>query len=436
MDNNPASPQSPKKGGIPLWWALVALATLVVLAVVAVGIVLHVTTSSKLQVEREAQSLKVKQEQERIDAEKASQNTALALARTRQEEVLVHARNGTNALGRLLVATKQLTTDAAALKTNENGRTVALHLDLVAQARRFYEVNFPALASVPEITSRLEGARRIEQQLVAAAGTAYQPNADLAVTAQNATLWGEQELRKVADAQTLLAGLVQESKVKVPSASLTPQSPTLVAAIDQLNQAEAALRQRAVVQRTTVAKDTAADTTAQAEVVAILAKAQAEASNIVAQANEIRAKREREQRVREAESKVEDSKAKVAAGQKVDEARNIELRKKASAPELQAKLSPFITPGYMQIYKRTYDSKPVSFTALKNYGALDPSLPGLRKLAELGCTTQDKVRPRWKLKGGARGFTLFPVEIEKVKEAQQLLIELGPVLVDMKLLEP
>jgi hypothetical protein len=66
---------------------------------------------------------------------------------------------------------------------------------------------------------------------------------------------------------------------------------------------------------------------------------------------------------------------------------------------------------------------------------LDPSLPGLRKLAELGCTLQGKVRPRWKLKGGARGFTLYPAEVEKVKEAQQLLIELGPVLVEMKLLE-
>lgn len=421
---------------MPLWQVLVALVVLILLAAVALGTVFYVATSKKRRVEREAQALSVKQEQARIDAEKASQNTALALARTRQEEVLVHARNGTNALGRLLVATKQLTTDAAALKTNENGRTVALHLDLVAQARRFYEVNLPALASVPEITSRLEGARRIEQQLVAAARTAYQPEAQIAVTAQNATLWGEQELRKVADAQTLLAGLVQESKVKVSSASLTPQSPTLVAAIDQLNQAEAALRQRAVVLQTTVAKDESAATKAQAEAEAIRAQGRAEASNTLAKADEIVAKQVREQLVHQAESKVEESKAKVAASQKIDEARNIELRKKASDPEIQAKLTPFISPGNLQIRKMTYDAKPVSLTALQNCGALDPSVPGLRKLAEIACTTTDRVRPRWKLKGGAGGFVRHPDEMAKVKEAQQLLIELGPVLVEMKLLEP
>jgi len=35
-----------------------------------------------------------------------------------------------------------------------------------------------------------------------------------------------------------------------------------------------------------------------------------------------------------------------------------------------------------------------------------------------------------------QGWVKQPPLMEKVKEAQQLLIELGPVLVEMKLLEP
>jgi hypothetical protein len=64
---------------------------------------------------------------------------------------------------------------------------------------------------------------------------------------------------------------------------------------------------------------------------------------------------------------------------------------------------------------------------------LDPSLAGLRKLAEIATNAKDKVRPRWKL---GMYWPQKPQELEKVKEAQQLLIELGPVMVELKLLEP
>ncbi len=49
-------------------------------------------------------------------------------------------------------------------------------------------------------------------------------------------------------------------------------------------------------------------------------------------------------------------------------------------------------------------------------------------------TSKDKVRPRWKLNPTL--FSRHPDQIEKVKQAQDLLIELGPALVEMGQLQP
>lgn len=433
MNPNPTPPPPSKRRGLPVWTVLVALAVLATLGALALGGILYFTRSDKAKLQRQVQELETKQAQARISEKKAAEAAAQALARTRQEEVLAQARTATNALGGLLQSLNRVTTDAAALRTNDFGRTVALHPDLVAQARRLYEVNLPALAPMTDIISRLEGVRRIEQQLLAALGTTYQPEAEVAVTAQNASLWSDQELRKIAEAQTLLAGLIQESKIKVSPTALTPQSPSLGAAIEQLNQAESAMRQRAIVEHTKDAKGEAADTLAKAEAQRILEEARLQASNLLAQANEAKAKQQREDMVRKAEGKIEDSKAKVKADQNEDEARNIELRKRAAEPDVQTKLAPFITPGYWQPKAVSYEKKPYSFTQLQSFGALDTTTSGLRNLAHLATDPRDKLRPRLKLKPQ---WLQNPQELEKVKEVQRLLTELGPVLVEMKLLEP
>ena len=44
------------------------------------------------------------------------------------------------------------------------------------------------------------------------------------------------------------------------------------------------------------------------------------------------------------------------------------------------------------------------------------------------------MRPRWKM--NPQLFVRHPDQIETIKEAQELLIELGPVLVEMGLLYP
>ena len=144
----------------------------------------------------------------------------------------------------------------------------------------------------------------------------------------------------------------------------------------------------------------------------------------------------REAELRLATNKIENAKTTVAIQTAEEDARKVELRKKASDPSVQAKLAPFIQKGYWQIEGYSTEPKPLSFTTLRSMGALDNSIKGMGTLIRIAMRLDDKVRPRWKLVGGSAYFQKYPESMEKVKEAQNLLIELGPVLVEMGKLQP
>ena len=434
MEPDIASPKPAKPaGGMPYWTALVALLILALVGLASLGAVWYFTRSDKTIIDGKIRKLDEQQARATLAEKNAAQNGKMAVARSRQQDVLAHARNATNSLTLLLQEAQRLASQADALKSNDAGRRVAVHPDLVAQARRFYENDLADLPSTNEILGKLESAQRVERQLVSALGTTYEPTTDLLVIAQNAALWAEQQARAVAQAQTLLTSLIQESQIKVTDTPLTTNSPTLAVAIQELNQAEAAFRQRAILEKTSLATTQAVDTVAQATALRILTEARIQASNILAQANEAKAMQEREELKRQADSKIEDSKARVKASQKEDEARRIEQRKRAADPDVQVKLAPFITPGYWRPKSVSYDKKAHSLTQLQSFGALDDTIAGLRKLADIACNPRDQARPRWKL---PQYWVKNPQEMEKVKAAQQLLVELGPVLVELKMLEP
>ena len=396
---------------------------------------------------------------------------------------LAQARVATNSLTALLAAARQLASDAEAIRTNETGRQVALHADLVAQARHLYDVELPALTPLAELTTKLESIRRIQQTVLENLGKAYEPEAEFSVTAQNAALWAEPEQRKFAQAQSAVAALGREAAIKVTSATVTAESPTLAAAIRQLTEAEAKERQRLLASQTAAANTNAMLMEAQAQVQRILQQALAQsnqvflelqaqaavqqASNQVAQAATEAAVKAAEERARQiqqeavaqsnmmyaafqdqlaaqrreaelrlATNQIENAKTTVAIQTAEEDARKVELRKKASEPSVQAKLAPFIQKGYWQIGGYSTEMKPLSFTTLQSIGALDDSIKGLAALAKIAVSMDDRVRPRWKLAGGTVYFQKYPASIEKLKEAQNLLIELGPVLVEMGKLQP
>ncbi len=108
----------------------------------------------------------------------------------------------------------------------------------------------------------------------------------------------------------------------------------------------------------------------------------------------------------------------------------------ARSAEVQQLLAPFLADGYWQPGKRQggFDKGPVSFSAIGAGGALQPTVGGLRKLMQLGRDKKDKERPRWGYP--QRINKLSAEQRDELKRAQEYLIELGVVMVELGMLAP
>lgn len=429
----PSSPPD-KPQGVPIWLALVILVLVALLGLAALGGVFYYMHGEQAKVQANLDTLLAKQKQDQIDRIKAADESKRALAVNRQNEVLAQARVATNALGQLVTQVSALIDEATALKTSEDGKRVALHRQLVSQARAFYEIQLPTLPQLDELTTKLESARRIEQQLVSHLGTAFEPEAATSVEAQNLAVSANQYLQKVTQTRAILTSLLQESKVKFTKGAVDANSPTLEDAITHLTGSEAALARQNLADKTAEAKDQATETVAKAEAERIISEAKQEAEKIRAEAEEKKAELEMELAIKKADQQTKAAKTKVAVQSAADEAQKVQLRKKASETQVQQKLAPFTTPGYWQLNTFSLDKKPMSFSKIQGTGALEATQKGGATMALIVSTSADKVRPRWNV--NPHLYTKSPAAIEKIREAQQLLIELGPILVEMGKLEP
>ncbi|MFO1458705.1 MAG: hypothetical protein U1G08_04800 [Verrucomicrobiota bacterium] len=304
-------------------------------------------------------------------------------------------------------------------------------------ARRLYQTDIRGLPAQSLVVSKLEGERRLEGQLVAAIGTAFEPDANFASTAQSDANWANQESAKAENARTVLSTLIEESKIKTPPAGGSDAAAvTLEAAMANLGQSEVAGRQRVLAETSTAAAATGAKDIANAEADRILSEAKLEAARIRDAAKAEAEKQRQQQELVAAAQRLEAGKAKVAVDQLEDEARKVKLRAKAKEPRVQAKLAPFTTPGYWQINGSSYTKAPLSYKALLHAGALAETTDGLQRLVEIGFYRWDKDRPRWHFRfDNTKGWQKTSSEREMVTEVQQLLIELGPTLVELGYLQ-
>ena len=117
------------------------------------------------------------------------------------------------------------------------------------------------------------------------------------------------------------------------------------------------------------------------------------------------------------------------------------LLKKAKTNEVQQALAPFLTPGYHQPFRygagalgmeRAVKKEPVSLSKLQAIGGLEQTITGLQELAGVACHKADDVRTRWGCGAYAPWWSTGQQEV--VQKAQDLLVELGPVLVEEGLL--
>jgi len=431
-EQEPAPVTKPR--GLPLWTVLMALLILAIVVIAGLAFFMFQLRSGKLRLQRQVQAAQDQKTLADLAQKKAAEDARLTLARNHQSELLAQVHAATNALQQLLSDTENLRLDTAALRTNTSGKTIAAIPELITLARRFLESEVPTLPQRDEITLHLEAARRIEQQLLPNLGTPYDPAPDLQQTLQASTQWAAERQLKVAAIRQELTSLVQESKVKLPPATQSSNSLTLDEAISHLNTQEADTALQTREHTAAAAKSEAELERAKAEAEKILADAKKEASAIRESIHEEDERAALERSKREAALKLDETKTQVANQKTQDEAQKLVLRQKASDPKIQAELAPFITPGYMQLHTIGAEKLPYSYSDLKNYGALTPGLPGLAKLVRIASHPGDKVRPRWKM--NYQLFQRHPDNIEKVTEVQNLLIELGPVLVDMGKLQP
>lgn len=437
MDTKQPAPRNGKSKGIPLWIGSVALTVLLVLVVGALAAFLHHTRSEKARLERELQAVKNQETQTNIEKRQGELADTLNLARIRQDELLAHVRNATNLLGNLLVEVDAVNGSAADLQTSQAGRLVGLHPELVRMATKLYEVDLPALCSRSEVITRLESVRRTEQQVVQNLGTAYQPDAAMTVEAQNAALWAEQENRKVSAVESLIAGLVSESRVKVPAEPLSADTPTLGTAVDLQKQSEVTDRQREIAEAKKNALDTAATLVGGKQAEFIEQQGRNQAAIVAQETEESRNRTEREIAVREAQEEKKDAETDADVIGIGTDAEMTRLKAEANTPEVLSQLTTFTTPGLWQPggVGREYGIEmiPMSLSKIRATGALEPTERGLLALGEIVSTRYDHERPRHPIK---KGWIRKPDQLAQMKDVQRLLNTYGEALVELGKLSP
>ena len=381
--------------------------------------------SAARKVEEAAKAAEIQRQSEALLVEKAEAAARLTVAKNQQEAFATSVRKLTNTLESLLVQIPALQKQLEALRTGDDGRKVALHPDLVASARVLFERDVRTVPTPEDTIQRLEALRRVLRQLAENAGTAFQPSPDMTSALDAAQTWTATAMERFSATKSFAASLVREGQIKVAPASGTAPPASLQAAVDVLKERE---------RKTYLATEAKVISAAETEATNVLLNVR---SNQIAMDAEIaRRQAEAEAQRKLAEQGTRTAQELAKAKTEDEEAVRVGQRQLASTAEVQGKLAPFITPGYVQVKGRSYDKRPFSFSALQGSGALNKNDGGMRKLAALACNPKDDVRPRWKLQHGPIGFVAVASEREKVAEIQQLLRELGPVLVEMKVLDP
>jgi hypothetical protein len=334
------------------------------------------------------------------------------------------------------VSVRSMSAEAASFRTNELGRKLAAFPDLVGRARHLLDTEFRLLPSESETITRLENARRIELDLTGKLGGTYEPAADLVSANRAALAWAEEAQLRVSLAQASLTALGNEARIKVLSGE--PSVLTLDEAMRQLSTTEAVTQQTTRAEALNASRTEAATQSTSALVSTIKTEAEIRAAEMAQKNREDKARVAREIQEREAKERLAKIKTDLGVGAIDNEAQKLVLKRKAESPEIQAELAPFITAGNLTAKGRiSLENQPISYSELKSMGALEPTPAGIQKMVNVAYTSRDKVRPRWEFKQRtSQSWKHVPADMERVKAAQALLIELGPVMVEMGQLAP
>jgi hypothetical protein len=162
------------------------------------------------------------------------------------------------------------------------------------------------------------------------------------------------------------------------------------------------------------------------------------------QIEEKNAQLEGEIRVSEASAEAKKSEKELEAERIAAETEKNRLREKAKTREVATALAPFIGKGYWQPGRAVpgRDAAGISLTAIKAEGALDPSPTGMRQLYHIGANPKNDRPGGWSPEDRMVGKPLEawlknkPGARDTARKAQDILLELGDILVEVGLLSP
>jgi hypothetical protein len=148
------------------------------------------------------------------------------------------------------------------------------------------------------------------------------------------------------------------------------------------------------------------------------------------------------EREREKERLAAERKEKAEAAAEKERLEEEALLARARSAEVQSTLAIFLHkrdvqpqkagPGSVN-FRSTFDAAPMSLSALKGIGALEPSTEGLKWLARVG-GSRKLSSPRWGVASQPGNWSEDDKKL--LKEAQEILRELGPILVKDGKLSP
>jgi hypothetical protein len=317
------------------------------------------------------------------------------------------------------------------LLTTDAGRPLAADAEALGQFRTLWAQPRPDADEPATLRRRLDPLKAVLDKALAESDTSYAPSEDV-LTRLKAI---EGEARRGAEAYDDLNRRLAALVSATPEAGAGEGAPTLQVALDAFEQRLTAEETAAIAAAVERERKDRAEKLARekAESERQITAAQVEAEEIRREAEMKRLADEKGEAL--ALAKAEEEVRKVAR-----ERADLERRYQAALPEIQSLLSPFITEGFTQpgryyFEQATTKKMRVSFGKLQGSGFLEDTPQGVYKLVAAVVANKANDRPLGSFPGQVTNGFSDPW-FAPAQRAQELLRELGPVLVEKGMLEP
>jgi hypothetical protein len=343
---------------------------------------------------KRAEATRVREREERLAIAKSLQRRAQGLGKEAEQ-----------VLGEAEAEMKRWHTEVLALLDNDRGRQIALDPVNVRQADALLFGERPGTDRVQELRDEAQPLIDAVRRMVEDGDDDRHPAEGLLKTLQQVLT----DARLIRDAYRGPRGKLERLET-APSGKKAET--TLRAAIETMKREDEALDRTAEAKaRTTVREGY-----------------RTELANAAAELERQKAKRE----LSALQDKVNEGAA---------EAEKARVRRLALSPEIRPYIQVFLEKGYTQPrgsegrYQKEVAFAPVSFSRLKSSGALEKTPHGLEMLCQGAAHSMSgNDRTKWNMPAYTHEWS--PADQRFIQRAQDILNELGPGLVELKLLSP